>query len=146
LYYDHKRYADAIGSYNRAIALKPNHASAFAGRGNAYWQLRRNRLAISDYSAAIRLNPKLSRVLKNRARLYWRIGDRRRALADITRAIAVGSREPAKQKAKYHHTRAGMYKLLNRRSEAIRDFRAALRLDPARSNSRAELRRLGATP
>ena len=39
-----------------------------------------------------------------------------------------------------------MYRKSGRRGEAIEDFRAALRLDPAHKNARAELRRLGAAP
>jgi tetratricopeptide (TPR) repeat protein len=51
-------YDEAIKEYTAAIELDPTMASAYVGRGQAYYFQDRSLMALSDYSSAIALDPK----------------------------------------------------------------------------------------
>ena len=52
-----KRPAEALASYDRAIALKPDYAEAHNNRGNALRDLKRPEEALASYDRAIALKP-----------------------------------------------------------------------------------------
>ena len=57
---DLKRLEDALVSYDRAIALKPDYAEAYSNRGNALLDLKRPECALASYHKAIALKPDLA--------------------------------------------------------------------------------------
>ena len=54
---DLKRPAEALASYDKAIALKPDYAEAHNNRGNALRDLKRPEEALASYDKAIALKP-----------------------------------------------------------------------------------------
>ncbi len=54
---DKGKYDDAIEDYDKAIALAPNDAIAYALRGGAYKHKGDKEQAIVDYRKALELNP-----------------------------------------------------------------------------------------
>src|SRR5262249_41689414 len=54
---DLKRHAEALASYDKAIALKPDYAEAHYNRGNALRDLKRLAEALASYDKAIALKP-----------------------------------------------------------------------------------------
>ena len=55
--HDLKRFEDALASYDKAIALKPDYAEAYNNRGNALKDLKRFEEALASYDKAIALKP-----------------------------------------------------------------------------------------
>ena len=55
-----RNYVDAIQSFTKAIALRPNVAGPYFNRGVAHQNLEHNDIAIRNYSDAIRLDPNMA--------------------------------------------------------------------------------------
>lgn len=64
--YSAGRFDNAIASFNLAIRLHPDDASAFNSRGKAYAQKGNLYRAIADYNEAIRLKPDYATAFCNR--------------------------------------------------------------------------------
>ena len=60
------RYADAIASYDKAIAINPSYAEAWLNRGVALDYLGRYDEAIASYDKVIALQPNLTTARENR--------------------------------------------------------------------------------
>jgi protein O-GlcNAc transferase len=63
---DLKRAEDALASYDRAIALKPDYAEAYNKRGIALRDLKRPDDALTSYDRAIALKPDYAEAYNNR--------------------------------------------------------------------------------
>ena len=63
VFYNLKRYDDALAAYEKALALKPDLAEAWFGRGNVFYDLKRHDEAFAAYDKALtprsRRSPKL---------------------------------------------------------------------------------------
>src|SRR5262249_5278413 len=57
----------ALGDYEQAIQLRPDHARTIAWRGGAFQQLGRYEEALADLTRAIELDPKYARAIASRA-------------------------------------------------------------------------------
>lgn len=128
----------ALSSITTALSIAPTPA-AYALRGTVLYKKQNFDAAIADYSEAIRRDARNGEALNNRAWTYYRMGRARDALPDADAAV----RLLAKQ-AYAWDTRAHIHAALGDREAAIRDFRAALAIDPAYADSKAGLAKLGA--
>ena len=63
---DLKRPAEALASYDKAIALKPDYAVAHNNRGNTLMDLKRPAEALASYDKAIALKPDVAEAHNNR--------------------------------------------------------------------------------
>ena len=138
------QYNDAIADYTAAIEIKADYADAFYARGNVFLQKPDYPKAIADYDAAVKLKPDFADAFNNRAWAHFQAGEPAKGLPDADRAVALGPRDPNAL-----DTRAQILKALDRKEEAIRDFRAALALDPGaelKTSILAALRELGVEP
>ena len=61
-----QRPAEALASYDKAIALKPDVAAAHNNRGNALKELKRPAEALASYDKAIALKPDVATAHNNR--------------------------------------------------------------------------------
>ena len=52
---DLKRFAEALASYKKAIALKPDFAEAHYNRGNLFWEYNRIDKAMANYQKAFEI-------------------------------------------------------------------------------------------
>jgi tetratricopeptide (TPR) repeat protein len=64
VYFKQREYDKAIPDFDKVIALTPNSAKAYAGRGMCYSRNNRFKAAITDLTQALRLNPGFPRDLK----------------------------------------------------------------------------------
>jgi tetratricopeptide (TPR) repeat protein len=83
------RAEDAVASYDRAIALKPDYAEALHNRGNAFAMLGRAEDALASFDRAIMLRPDYAAALLNRAQILKRLGRSREAINGFERAFAL---------------------------------------------------------
>jgi len=61
-----RRFDDAVASYDKALALKADYASAYNNRGFALQQLERFAEAIASYDRVLALQPDHPRARVNR--------------------------------------------------------------------------------
>ncbi len=80
VYYQMKRYDDAINSFSQGIAINKKNYWLFKIRGDIYFQQKKYQKAVDDYTAVIRLMPKESVGYGARGKAYERMG--LHALAD----------------------------------------------------------------
>jgi tetratricopeptide (TPR) repeat protein len=132
----------AVDAFSKAIAIRPEWAQPYLGRGRAYQKEGDFNAAIGDYGQVLRLQPTNAHVHALRGTAYLRLKDDERAIADFNAALTLKPDLPA---ALYGR---GMVRM-NRASVrlALEDFNAAIRGSPnyavaytARGNAK---RRLG---
>ena len=118
----------AIAYFDKAIALNPNFAAAFAERARANFQLGRYQQALRDYDAAIRLETRDPNLYQERAYTHQKLHDAERAIQDFDKVIAMNPRD-----ARFVETyvlRGVGYRELGRYEQAMQDFDAAIGMNP----------------
>jgi tetratricopeptide (TPR) repeat protein len=99
-----RRVAEALASYDNAIALKPHFADAFNNRGLALQELKRIDEALASYDSpeeavasfdkAIALNPDYAEAFNNRGVTLQELKRLDEALASYDRALSLRPKEP----------------------------------------------------
>jgi len=168
-------YDLAIADYNEAIKIAPFNATLVYRRGNVHRDKGEIDLAISDYSRAIELEPKDWVFLNSRGYAYTERGDYLHAIADFATVIALEPTYPSGYTGRaWAYLKAGqpasglvdaeksltirpnefdalrvrglIFEALNRREEAIADFRRALSQRSYDDEIKGALKRLGSAP
>jgi len=167
-----KRYAEAIEYLQKAIAVKPAYAVAFVSLGTTYAEMGDREQAEAAYRRAIALAPLsseahnyLGKLLLDAGRLaeaeeqflraaeinpsaetYVRLGDIYLHWGTADRAERAFARaaelDPFDSHA--HFGLAALYAARGRSADAVREYEAGLKTDPANAESLAALRRLKA--
>jgi tetratricopeptide (TPR) repeat protein len=127
-----RRYADALASHDRAIALKPDYAKAHYNRGLALANLRRPADALASFDQAIALKPDYAEAHCNRAVLLAELGRPADALASHDRAIAL---KPDYVRAYYN--RGVVLADLHRHTEALASYDRTIALSPDHADAYA---------
>ena len=120
-----KRPAEALASYDKAIALKPDVAAAHNNRGNALRDLKRPAEALASYDKAIALKPDYAEAHNNRGNALMDLKRPAEALASYDRAIAL---KP--DYAEAHNNRGNALRDLKRLAEALASYDKAIALKP----------------
>jgi tetratricopeptide (TPR) repeat protein len=82
-----RRGGEALQSFERALALSPEHPDALGNYGNALLMLNRPEAAVAAYDRALRLLPEHAGLLTNRAVALRRLDRPREALMSVRRAL-----------------------------------------------------------
>ncbi|MGB8637324.1 MAG: tetratricopeptide repeat protein, partial [Pseudolabrys sp.] len=131
------RAAQALKSYNRAIAIDPNFAEALNNRGNALARLRQFEEAVTSFDKAISINPDYARAYYNRGNSLRALKKLTEALASYDRAIAI---EPKYIEA--HNNRGNTLLDLRQLEEALAAFDKVVSLDPLFAEAHANRARV----
>jgi serine/threonine-protein kinase len=83
------RYREAAAAYERAVALNPNHAGAFAGLGASRLRLGDARGAVAAYEKATQLNPQNASFFVALGNAQLAAGDRNGARQSFLRALSL---------------------------------------------------------
>ena len=156
---DLKRPEEALASYDKAIALKPDYAEAYNNRGNALMDLKRREEAVASCDKAIALNPAYVNAYNNRGNALRKLRRPAEAIASYDKAIALKPdcaeahknrgaaltdlKRPAEVLASYdkaialmtddavaHNNRGAALRELQRPTEAIASYDKAIALKP----------------
>ncbi len=119
------RHAEALASFDRALALRPDYAEAAANHGNALLALGRAEQAVASYDRALALRHDYAKAINNRGQALSLLGRHAAALADHDAAVMARPDDPA-----VHSGRAVALVGLDRLEEALAGFERALTLDP----------------
>ncbi|HEV2330998.1 MAG TPA: tetratricopeptide repeat protein [Verrucomicrobiae bacterium] len=124
----------AIQRFQRALALEPEFAGAYAGLGNAFLAEGRNADAIVEYEKALQINPNLGETRYGLAVCFMREGRFSDALVYFQKAVEIA---PDSADARNNYG----YCLLQtgRAPEAIVQFQKAVELAPESANLRCGL-------
>jgi len=123
------RYNQAILSFDRAVALKPDFEEAYVSRGRARAALYDPERAVQDFSAAIALRPRDAQALLNRGRAYLLLKNYSAAIDDSEAALRV---EP--QLAAAHNLRGTVLRDTGNPGQALEEFNRAVDLAPNADN------------
>jgi tetratricopeptide (TPR) repeat protein len=118
------RNEEALTDFDAVIALAPDDAAAFHGRGRCRKATSRD-LAIADFTRSIELDASESSVWNDRARVRLLAGALDEAESDATRAIELDPTE-----ARAHFTRGLIHHRRGNVARAIVDYQAAARIEP----------------
>ena len=139
--HDLGRGEEALASYDKALAIKPDHAVALCRRGHALYHLDRLAEAIANYDRALEIAPDDAETLNVRGLALRRLQRFEEALASCDRALAI---KP--DLAAVHNSRGVILQDLKRFEDALASYDRALALDPdladALSNRSTALREL----
>jgi Tfp pilus assembly protein PilF len=123
------RPGEAIGDFDRAIAMDPNFRDAFLNRGTAFENMGRYDRAIEDFNAAIAVSPSYE-TYYNRGIAFEKTGRLDKAIADYHDAIAMDpSRDEAYLAMGRVQGKTGSF------DKAIEYFTRAIIIDPANAES-----------
>ncbi len=84
-----KRYEEAIASYDRALAIKPDYHDAWYNRGFALGNLGQFEEALASYDRALAINPDFHEAWYNRGNALGNLGQFEEAIASSDRALAI---------------------------------------------------------
>jgi tetratricopeptide (TPR) repeat protein len=119
------RHFEALVSFDRALALAPDHADCHVKRGFALYYLNRVEAALASYDRALALAPKDATILVYRAQTLRQLDRYEEALADLDQVLAL---KPDHARALAQRgetlTRLGRY------DEALVHFELATKRDP----------------
>lgn len=90
-------YMGAIETYNQALQLNANDATAYVGRGRSRLALGDKLGAIEDFTQALRINPSNASVYRLRGGVYLILGKEKKAREDFERARNPNSGGPTSQ-------------------------------------------------
>jgi tetratricopeptide (TPR) repeat protein len=131
-FFGEKNYAASAAEFTKAIAVDPEGAEYYFGRGRAYLMLGKNNEAVADYTKMIQLAASdktaarnLHLAYNNRAAAYLGLGKNDLAIADLTQAI--------KLKPDYawaYKVRGGIYQQTGNSAAAKADLAKAESLQP----------------
>ncbi len=112
-YLKNGQYDKAIEDYSRAIAIDPNNANAYNGRGIAYRKKDQYDKALEDFNKAIAIDPNSANAYNGRGIAYRKKDQYDKALEDFNKAIAIKPTYYAP-----YFDRACIYSLQNNESAA----------------------------
>jgi len=118
------RDEEALAYFQRALALMPDLAWAYASRGALYMNQERPEEALAETNRGIELDPNYAWALANRGRIYRFLDRDEEAMADLSRAIQL---EPKMSGA--WAERGEIHRKHGRLDEALEDLEQALRLN-----------------
>ena len=125
--------ADAIADYTAAIALKPDDAKVFIGRGQAHHLNGEYDLAIADFDAAQKLDATVLTGVQRAASLRAK-GDYEGAVAGYSAALTADLKDSGLDAWDVYNERGTTYFLAERFDTAAADFEKALTAGSASHN------------
>ncbi len=121
-----KRPGDALASFERMLQTAPLQPDALGNRGAALHALRMWREALASCRQALALDPAHVEAFNNHGNVLKDQGETAAALTSYARALTI---RPLYADARANH--GNTLRLMGRYEDAIADFRALVRTDPA---------------
>jgi tetratricopeptide (TPR) repeat protein len=84
---------EALGDFNRAIAIKPDDAFYYYNRGDLYLRAGKHRAALIEFDIAVKLEPDDTLYLDSRAEVLSELGKYDKALNDVNKSISIDEKD-----------------------------------------------------
>jgi tetratricopeptide (TPR) repeat protein len=118
----------AVGYFDAALEINPNHAEANFFRGRSFFRLYQYARAVDDLTKATKLNPALTGAWRYLGLSYFGLWQDEQSLAAYSAALR---QNPNAEDVLVNRAQTYLAMKPPRRQEAVADFSAALRIDPA---------------
>jgi Tfp pilus assembly protein PilF len=129
---------EALGEFDKAIALDPHYAEALYDRGLLYQGEKQHQLAIDDFSSASGLTPQRAEPLLGRAISYLALDRIKEAAADLDEAAQADPNS-----AQIWTTRGLAYERLGDKTRAASSYSRAIGIRPKDEAARNGFARVG---
>lgn len=116
---------EALTLFDKALALDPKYAAAYAYRARAYTELRQFPKALADCREALKIDPKLARAYHHRGGVFQAAGRNREALMNYALALKLKPKD-----AQTLNDRGVVWLNMGNLNAALADFSAAIEADP----------------
>ena len=124
LYFNLKKYPEAMENYNNAIAMDSTEGEFYVNRG-AVWALTSQLdKALADFNTGLRIDPKQANGYKNRSLVYQTTGQWNLAIADIDAYL-----EMHPEDADLWYERGRLKNVIGKPSEGLPDLERAIQLN-----------------
>lgn len=134
-------YLQALGHYDRALALRPTAGEAWHDRGVALFRLGRLREAAESYQRALEAMPASAVTWYALGAIWSQTGQPDQAIAALERAVALSPANP-----RYRLDLGMVLAGVARGEEAAAQWRAVLKVDPQNQEAQALLAGQAARP
>ena len=124
LFFNLKKYEEALRDYDKIIELDDKYVDAYQGRGNALFYLKEYEKAFSDFNKAIELDIKYAPAYIGRGNVYFNDNNHEEALNDYNKAI-----ELDKKNAEAYRMRGNLCYEKKDYELAIFDYTTAITFD-----------------
>ncbi len=125
VYYDLKKYTEAIPSLKKVIEKGDTNAIFYKKLGDCYFYTGQNPAAIDTYNQALKLDPNDADLWHNRGSAYFNLQQYEAAIENYTTALRLKPDDQAS-----HQDRGATYLTTARYAEALADFDAFLQKNP----------------
>jgi predicted O-linked N-acetylglucosamine transferase (SPINDLY family) len=119
------RYAEALASYDRALAVQPDHSEVLNNRGNALQELKRFDEALASYEKALLIKPDYADAPNNHGKVLGTLHRYQDALASYEKALAI-----TPHYAEALNNRGNVLGNLHRLQDALANYDKALAIKP----------------
>lgn len=125
-YFKDGKIKQALTAYNRALKINPGNTAVYASRGSAYFFSGDYQAAAQDFMKVVKANP-------YQAEGYTALGSAAAAMGDYVSALSLldTAAKLNPSSAEVLFSRAGVYMMLERYEDAVRDYTAVLSVRPA---------------
>jgi predicted O-linked N-acetylglucosamine transferase (SPINDLY family) len=120
-----ERFDEALASYERALAIRPNYAEAHNNRGVVLQEIERFDEALASYERALSIKPNYAEALTNRGIALRELTRFDEALASYEQALAI---QP--NYAEAYNNRGITLWVLKRLDDALANYERALAIKP----------------
>jgi tetratricopeptide (TPR) repeat protein len=120
------RHKETLASYDRMLAIRPDHAETYNNRGVVLHGLKRFNESLASYDKALAIHPDYPEAHNNRGVVLHELKRLADALASYDRAVAIRP-----EYAEAHHNRGVVLADLKRFDEALASFDRALEIRPS---------------
>jgi tetratricopeptide (TPR) repeat protein len=127
---DLHRPAEALASFDRALALRPDYATALNNRGNTLQDLARPAEALASYDKVLAIRPDYAEALYNRGIVLRDLQRPIEALASLDKALSIN---PSHVDAL--NNRGIVLRDIDRPLEALASYDRALAIDPGNAET-----------
>jgi len=124
LYFNLKKYPEAMENYNQAIALDSLKGEMFINRGAVFALTGRLDLALADFNKGLQLDPDHANGYKNRSLVFQSYSQWDKAIADIDKYLSYHPED-----GDLWYERGRLKNVQNRAEEALPDLDRAIRLN-----------------
>jgi tetratricopeptide (TPR) repeat protein len=137
VFYQSMEYDRSIDDFTKALEINPKdkeNYKVYYMRGRSYMENRQYDLAINDFTKALEICPDTDKttrfaIIESRGNSYHALNNNDAAIRDFSDAIALN---PGNKNIKYvYHNRGWVRQRMEDYKNAIKDYAAALAIDPA---------------